>query len=68
MKALQLEEGDPDEKAQQALAKKMGFSYRSSLFGHLICHSQTISAQHMPSQSTLRWSTTRSQILIPNLI
>ncbi len=31
MKALQSEEGDPDEKAQQALAKKMGFSYRSRI-------------------------------------
>jgi hypothetical protein len=35
MKALQLEEGDPDKKAQQALAKKMGFSYRSGI-GQLV--------------------------------
>ncbi len=35
MKALQSEEGDPDEKAQQALAKKMGFSYQSSI-GQLV--------------------------------
>jgi hypothetical protein len=31
MKALQSEEGNPDEKAQLALAKKMGFSYRSGI-------------------------------------
>jgi hypothetical protein len=35
MKALHLEEGDPDEKAQLALAKKMGFSYRSGI-GQLV--------------------------------
>jgi hypothetical protein len=35
MKALQSEEGDPDEKAQQALAKKMGFSYCSGI-GRLV--------------------------------
>ncbi len=31
IKALQTEEGNPDEKAEQALAKKMGFSYRSGI-------------------------------------
>jgi hypothetical protein len=35
MKALQSEEGDPDDKAQLALAKKMGFSYRSGI-GQLV--------------------------------
>ena len=35
MKALQLEEGNPDEKVQQALAKKMGFIYRSGI-GQLV--------------------------------
>ena len=35
MKALQSEEGDPDDKAQLALVKKMGFSYRSGI-GQLV--------------------------------
>jgi hypothetical protein len=35
MKALQSEEGNPDEKVQQALAKKMGFSYCSGI-GQLV--------------------------------
>ncbi len=36
MKALQSEEGNPNEKAQQALAKRMGFSYPSGI-GQLVC-------------------------------
>jgi hypothetical protein len=35
MKALQSDEGDPNEKSQLALAKKMGFSYRSGI-GQLV--------------------------------
>ncbi len=42
MKALQLEEGNPNEKAQQALTKKMGFSYQSGIwqlvYAMVCCH------------------------------
>jgi hypothetical protein len=42
MKALQSEEGGPNEKAQQALAKKIGFSYHSGIgqlvYAMICCH------------------------------